>query len=84
MREKAQQPEDSRLNLTDLLCGGGLIRDITVCHLPYQPAPFVHGWIATAAGPRDVWLRNDGLWTTDEGDERNLLILSDGFKLPNK
>jgi hypothetical protein len=65
-----------------LLCGGGLVRDITVCHLPYQPAPFVHGWMQTPDGPRDVWLRNDGLWTTEESDERNALLLSAGWRLP--
>ena len=58
----------------DLVFGGGLVRDITVCHLPYQGAPFVHGWVQTQDGPRDVWLRNDGLWTTNEGDERNSLL----------
>lgn len=74
-------PESAdRSGESGLLCGGGLIRDITVCHLPYGDAPFVHGWIATAEGPRDVWLRNDGLWTTEESDERNSLILCDGFK----
>lgn len=65
-----------------LLCGGGLVRDITVCHLPHHDAPFVHGWIATANGPRDVWLRSDGLWTSEEGDERNSLLLSDGWNPP--
>jgi hypothetical protein len=64
-----------------LLCGGGLIRDITVCHLPYQSAPFVHGWIQTPDGQRDVWLRSDGLWTTEEGDARNALLLSAGWSL---
>ena len=71
-----------QLGLNALLCGGGLVRDITVCHLPYQPAPFVHGWIQTLDGPRDVWLRNDGLWTTEEGDERNSLLLSEGWNPP--
>lgn len=65
-----------------LLYGGGNVQDITVCHLPYQKAPFVHGWIYTCDGRRDVWLRNDGLWTTAEGDDRNWLLLSDGFQLP--
>ena len=68
---------------TALLCGGGLVHDVTVCHLPYQVSPFVHGWIETSNGARDVWLRNDGLWTTEEGDERNSLILSDGWDAPN-
>ena len=67
-----------------LLCGGELVvRDIAVCHLPYQDAPFVHGWIDTADGPRDVWLRSDGVWTSEEGDERNSLSLSDGWN-PSK
>jgi len=70
------------LRSNDLLCGGGLIHDITVCHLPYRDAPFVHGWMSTADGPRDVWLRNDGLWTTVEGDEHNSLMLSSGWTLP--
>ncbi len=55
---------------------------ITVCHLPYQPAPFVHGCLQTPDGPRDVWLRNDGLWTTCESDARNALLLSDGWNPP--
>ena len=54
---------------TQLLVGGGLVRGITVCWLPYQLSPFVHGWVLTADGRRDVWLRSDGLWTTDETDE---------------
>ena len=54
---------------TPLVVGGGLVQDTTVCWLPYQPRPFVHGWVLTSDGGRDVWLRSDGLWTTDETDE---------------
>jgi hypothetical protein len=50
------------------------VRDVKICNLPYQPEPFVHGWISTAEGPKDVWLRNDGKWTTEEGDVRNSLM----------
>jgi hypothetical protein len=53
---------------TQLVVGGGLVRNILVCWLPNQPRPFVHGWILAPDGARDVWLRTDGLWTTDEGD----------------
>lgn len=67
----------------NFLFGGGLVNDITVCYLPYQKYPFVHGWINTTDGPRDVWLRNDGLWTSNEDDKRNSLILSDNFNLRN-
>ena len=55
---------------TQLLVGGGLVQDITVCWLPYQPRPFVHGWVLALGGDRDVWLRSDGMWTTEETDER--------------
>ena len=61
-----------------------VVHDITVCHLPYQNAPFVHGWIETAEGPQDVWLRNDGIWTSDETDERNSLILSSAWSTPKE
>ena len=77
--------EQTQTGLSPLVCGGALVvRDITLCHLPYQDAPFVHGWIDTADGPRDVWLRNDGVWTSDEGDERNSLILNDGWNPPKE
>lgn len=66
-----------------LLFGGEhVVHDIKVCHLPHQDGPFVHGWIETADGPRDVWLRCDGKWTSEEEDDRNLLILSRGWNPP--
>ena len=55
---------------TPLVVGGGLVRNILVCWLPYQPRPFVHGWVLAPDGARDVWLRSDGMWTTEETDER--------------
>lgn len=67
-----------------LIVGGGTVQDIVICCLPYKKHPFVHGWIMTDDGPYDLWLRNDGLWTTDEENERNNLMLSEGFKLPNE
>jgi hypothetical protein len=72
------------MNEQEMVYGGGLIRNITVCCLPDGVLPFVHGCIDTADGPRDVWLRNDGIWTTREDDERNSLRLSDGFAIPSK
>lgn len=41
------------------------VSNITVCWLPYQPHPFVHG----ARNGKDVWLTRDGSWTEDEGSE---------------
>ncbi len=49
----------------------GSVRDIRVCHLPYQPGPFVVGMIDNAESPTgesNVWLRSDGAWTTIDGD----------------
>ena len=60
------------------------VHDVTLCHLPYQESPFVHGWIDGVDGPKDVWLRNDGQWTTEEGDSRNSLVLSEGWNPPEK
>lgn len=45
------------------------VTDICVCHLAYQPHPFVVGTICDAkseTGKANVWLRNDGQWTQDE------------------
>jgi hypothetical protein len=49
------------------------IRDIQVCHLPYQSGPFVVGTVdnpESGTGKSNVWLRTDGTWspTDDVGD----------------
>lgn len=41
------------------------VSKITICKLPYQDLPFVHG----VRNGRDVWLRNDGVWTEVETNE---------------
>lgn len=38
------------------------VSDITICKLPYQEHPFVHG----VRNGRDVWLKNDGTWTEED------------------
>lgn len=38
------------------------IKNVTICKLPYQDHPFVHG----SLDGRDVWLTRDGNWTEDE------------------
>lgn len=44
------------------------IKEITICHLPYQDRPFVHGHIELPDGSKkDVWLKSDGSWTTEDG-----------------
>ena len=53
----------------------GPVTDISVNWLPYQELPYVGGH----RGGRDVWLRDDGVWVEDEGDERN--SLEAGFNL---
>lgn len=38
------------------------IKDISICKLPYQDHPFVHG----VRDGIDVWLLSDGTWTEEE------------------
>ncbi len=40
------------------------ITNITICKLPYQKHPFVHG----ERDGKDVWLTQSGEWTEIEGD----------------
>lgn len=39
-----------------------LVSEVTVCWLPYQDQPFVHG----VRDGKDVWLTRSGEWTEDE------------------
>lgn len=63
------------------LSGGvraGRVRGITVCHLPYQKRPFVHGWIydrESPTGKADVWLMRNGAWTRKDGHPHASLAL---------
>ena len=43
------------------------VSHISFCYqLGYHKTPFIHG----VREGRDVWLRDDGVWTEDETDER--------------
>jgi hypothetical protein len=57
-----------------------------VCHLPYQPHPFVVGTIRdpkSETGKSNVWLRNDGQWTQDEASPECYLRIG-AWNPPNK
>lgn len=59
---------------------GGRVRDIRVCHLPYQSGPFVVGTIdnpESPAGQSNVWLRRDGSWSDLDGDPECTLNMGD-------
>jgi hypothetical protein len=43
-----------------------MIYDVQICKLPYQPFFFVHAAKEINGDIEDVWLGQDGRWTTDE------------------
>jgi len=64
---------------------GGRVRDICVCHLPYQHAPFVVGTIDNSeseTGESNVWLKRDGTWSQIDGDPECSLSMG-GWNPPN-
>lgn len=54
------------------------VNDIKVWHLKCENSPFVHGWVQdekSETGQTDVWLRNDGAWTTKAGGRETQLAI---------
>lgn len=57
----------------------GNVKKITLCYqFGYHRRPFVNG----VRDGKDVWLRDDGVWTEDETDERIGLAVSLHFYPP--
>ena len=53
------------------------ITEITICKLPYQKHPFIHG----VRDGKDVWLESNGKWSEEEDSEIAEIPLRKGLEI---